>query len=387
MALYAPDARMERGRLGVMAAGNGTGEFPFADGEFYRSLCLAGQAADIGVFIFAPSLIDWERGLVTGYAHNDPVQRWAKSEYPLPAVVYDRCFPHTRDDYEAYRNVRVKLALTPGIRMLGNALRNKWDIYRMMNRDPLLKRHLPATRLLHTSAALERWLDDAGEAVLKPLDGSQGRGVLHVSKQQAPAMPNRYEITGRDMDNAPIVRKFAGFEPLRGWLRAFAEGRRYLIQRKLALTSNSGEPFDVRALMQKDGGGVWRLTGIAVRCGMPGGLTANLHGGGRAAEPEPFLRERFGRERAGALIDRLSCLAQRIPQVLESYCGRLAELGIDFGIDDSGRIWIIEVNSKPGRAAFAQLGKPLVRKQSIEHPVQYAKYLVCHNAAYSLPTV
>jgi len=381
MTLYAGALRGERKRLGVMAAENGEGDFPFTDGEFYRSLCLAGHEVGLGVFIFSPCRIDWDYGKVPGYTYDGLLGKWTVADYPLPAVVYDRSFPKTRKDIAIYRKLRAKLAQTPGTRLLGNGLRNKWDVHRMLSRDPSLRVHLPKTRLLQSSSVLYRWLQDNGEAILKPLDGTHGRGVLHVVRTQGAAAHDEaekttYHLHGRDLNNEPISLPFGSFDALQHWLRTFAEERHFLIQRKLALATESGVPFDVRALMQKGTTGMWQLTGFAVRCGHPGGLTANLHGGGEAVEPESFLRERYGSAAAGELLDRLTQLSKRIPAVLESFCGRLAELGIDFGIDADGAIWIIEVNSKPGRSVFAQMQQPLRRKLSIESPVHYAKYMI-----------
>ena len=45
----------------------------------------------------------------------------------------------------------------------------------------------------------------------------------------------------------------------------------------------------------------------------------------------------------------------QLPPFIESRHGRLVELGIDIGVDKNGEVWIIEINSKPGRASFRRL--------------------------------
>ena len=94
---------------------------------------------------------------------------------------------------------------------------------------------------------------------------------------------------------------------------------------------------------------------MAVRQGAPGSVTSNLHGGGHAEDAESFLRGKYGTEAAKAIVATAREIALRVPDVLEQYHGRLAELGVDLGVDADGKVWILEANSKPGRSAFAAL--------------------------------
>ncbi|WP_036724954.1 YheC/YheD family protein, partial [Paenibacillus forsythiae] len=121
------------------------------------------------------------------------------------------------------------------------------------------------------------------------------------------------------------------------------------------LSGSGGQPFDVRVLMQKDGNGRWTLGGMAVRLGPRGSLTSNLHGGGTAVHPASFLRKQYGGAAANILAE-LALASAFLPPLLEAGFGRLGELGLDFGIDPGGRIWLLEANSKPGRSAFALTG-------------------------------
>ncbi|MDT2286965.1 hypothetical protein P7H17_14280 [Paenibacillus larvae] len=57
----------------------------------------------------------------------------------------------------------------------------------------------------------------------------------------------------------------------------------------------------------------------------------------------------------------------------------MAELGIDFGISPDSRIWLLEINSKPGRSAFRQLGNPKIFRKAVANPVRYAACLARHS--------
>lgn len=160
------------------------------------------------------------------------------------------------------------------------------------------------------------------------------------------------------------------------WIEHFTRKRNFLIQPYLHLQSREGYPFDIRVLMQKNESGQWTHTGMAVRRGKKGGITSNLHGGGRAVTVLPFLTKEFGITQAEQTTTELHQLSEVIPEILESHYGRLGELGIDFGMDMNGNIWLLEVNSKPGRTSFRQIDDPDSALLAAENPLRYARYLL-----------
>ena len=66
-----------------------------------------------------------------------------------------------------------------------------------------------------------------------------------------------------------------------------------------------------------------------------------------------------------------------IPQYLEKTTKRrLVELGLDIAVDRDGRVWILEVNIKPGRSLWRKIDNKEAVDRSIRAPVQYAWYLL-----------
>lgn len=79
------------------------------------------------------------------------------------------------------------------------------------------------------------------------------------------------------------------------------------------------------------------------------------------------------RNRAKAQIRRLS---RQVVDALEQGSGRtFGELGIDLGLDTSGKVWIIEVNSKPRKTPTTEKGRQDLVDLSFERPMRYAIYL------------
>ncbi|TBL75077.1 YheC/YheD family protein [Paenibacillus thalictri] len=351
------------------------GTIPFMNQSFYRQLILLGAKTGLHVFVFHPRSLDWEQQAVTGFTFNETENAWHKARFPLPELVYDRCFFTNRRQYQEYKEQIGHLSDGKRVRLLGHRLKGKWDVHQMLLAEPELSAYLPETLPYDGIRSLSGWFARHTEAILKPQKGSHGKGILHVRHNP---QSGRYFVRGRDRLNHTVERVFERFPTFKRWLDSLISGRSYLIQRYLTLTTERGDAYDVRSLMQKDGTGRWRLTGMAVRCGQRGSITSNLHGGGEAAEIRAFLAGQFGEERSAAITAELEHLSHLLPETLERHHGRLAELGLDLGVDKDGRVWILEVNSKPGRSVFARLQQDKVRYRSLNNPIRYAAFLLNH---------
>jgi glutathione synthase/RimK-type ligase-like ATP-grasp enzyme len=349
------------------------GPVPFGSSRFYRKLAAAGETLGLAVYVFALDWIDWTARRVTGYAYDKARARWARASFPLPRLVYDRAFPRTKAELMRLRAGVLRLAAEPGVALLGRGLGGKLDVYRLLAKEPSLLPLLPPSEPYAGPASLARLLRERGDVVVKPQGGTHGKGVFRLRKTAADA----YEARGRTKANRSIALRFADREALLRWADArLIGGRPFLIQPYLDLTTSSGEPFDIRALVQKNGDGRWSFTGAAARVGRPGGLTSNLHGGGAPRSGADVLEERFGREEAERVLRVVRRAALAIPPVLERGHGPLLELGIDFGVDAEGQVWVLEVNSKPGRTSFTRLVDDRVGIAAVTSPIRYARYVL-----------
>lgn len=363
-------ARVPAQTLGIMVCPV-AGDPPIPEKSYFRRLALLARGLGMTVFVFSPNRVDWERRRVVGYAYSTLSRRWEKRVYPLPNVVYDRCFYADARTYAAYREPIRRLVRFPGVRFLGYGLKGKWDVHQMLITDDELAPYLPETEPMRNVADVSRWLEEKGELFLKPHGGSHGKGVLRIRE-----VPHGYILTGRNSRNETVRLGFRSRSRMLAWVRRFTSGRRYLIQRYLTLTTKDGVAFDIRALVQKNGKGRWELTGLAVRQGAPGSVTSNLHGGGRAEEAEPFLRRIYGAETASRILETVRRIAMRVPETLERHHGRLAELGVDIGVDADGSVWLLEANSKPGRSSFSALSDKRASETAVRNPLLYAKFML-----------
>ncbi|WNC16218.1 YheC/YheD family protein [Brevibacillus brevis] len=348
--------------LGIMTRCQGS---RFVDKGYYKKLTLFGRKRGIRVFVFSPRQVNFAARTVAGFEYRNGA--WQSDTFPLPAFIYDRCF--VGPAYRHYKPFVEKLQNDRNITFLGYGLSGKWQVHQMLIQSPQLAPLLPPTELFSFSS-LQETLATHGAAVIKPMAGTHGIGVVRIKECRG-----GYEVSGRNRENQPFRRvlKEGG---LKQFVTSFTAGRKFLVQPYLHLHTPDGSPYDVRVLVQKNGKGEWETTGKAVRIGDKRSITSNLHGGGRAVSLTPFLSRHYKpavRARITQTIDRL---AVELPRFLEQSHGRLVELGIDVGIDTAGNVWIIEVNSRPGRTVFSMINDPDAKFHSITQPVRYAHYLM-----------
>ncbi|WP_438446137.1 YheC/YheD family endospore coat-associated protein [Gorillibacterium sp. sgz5001074] len=344
---------------------------PFGEAPFCARLCRLGRGLGLQVYVFSPLWVDPERMQVRGFTISRNGIGWEEGIFPLPDLIYDRSFFVNRSDYLRHKAAVRRLQQLKATPCLGHGLKSKWEALVYLGRDPELRPYLPKTVKLARPGLPAEWLRTAERVFLKPLSGSQGKGAAMAER-----LPSGYRVRARDSTNRSIERTFRDSAGLTAWIRSFTGNRKYLLQQYLELQSGDGTAWDVRSLVQKNGQGLWELTGMAVRLGGTGSITSNLHGGGDAFEVLPFLERQFGSDRAADIAGKLRFLSERIPPALEASNGRMAELGIDLGVDRNGRVWIIEVNTKPGRSVFHRLQQRQESYRAALHPVAYAKHLL-----------
>lgn len=348
------------------------GNPPFAEGSFIKRLCLIASESGLVLFAFAPWTWDEHSNLVKGWVWNKQREDWECARYRLPNVVYDRSWPLNNEEKLRFRSSIQRLHAAKRLTYLNNRMPNKGKIYEILAKEPQFLSILPPTAAYEGPNSLSSWLRCHNHAVfLKPAAGSQGKRVVAVVHMDNGTV----QLTGRQQDNRPLSLSCASESEALRLLHRWIGHRAYLMQPLLDLRGPKGEPLDLRALMQKNDKGLWTLTGIAARCGKLGTVTSNLHGGGMASSAKEVLASLFGEQRGTELLQEIRKISFQLVNRLEETLGRFAEIGMDYGIDRSGRIWFLEANSKPGRAAMESVGKAAVSKAA-EQPLSYARSIL-----------
>ncbi|EGL82569.1 hypothetical protein CathTA2_1931 [Caldalkalibacillus thermarum TA2.A1] len=343
---------------------------PFPEKKFFQHLTQHANTLGIQVTVFSPHSINWTKGIISGYRYNESKAKWVQGTYPLPSLIYDRIFYHSRQHIRKVAPVIKRLQQEYGVLLLGKGLPGKWKVYHMLIDDGILSSFLPETLLFRPGTQWRKKLVEHKALFFKPSSGTHGKGVLKVT-----LAGKRIAVQGRTWHNHLLQIDFSSFSACETWLKKYVRQRQYIIQPYLELTTPDAIPFDMRILLQKNGTGQWTVTGSVIRTGPKGKLTSNLHGGGTAVEANRFLNKYYRPEQIESIFDQLNLLVGRLPHHLEKKHGPLFELGLDVGIDRTGKVWLLEVNSKPGRRSFQLSRDYQALSNAIYAPAKYANYV------------
>ncbi|MBL0388500.1 YheC/YheD family protein [Tumebacillus sp. ITR2] len=340
----------------------------------FKHLLNAAEEEGMTGYVFSPLDIEWEQDFVTGYAWDSSHRVWRRRRMPMPDVVYDQIVSRVfqkRDDVAEQRERLLKMVRPRGF---NPDFFDKSQVHTWLSGAPRTKNLVPDAITFKTSTQASQFLYRHSDVYMKPIHGSLGIGILRLKRR--PEGQVQYQMKKK---GGALVQGTAG--SISEFLKKFAPRLRkgpYLIQETLRLKTWQGRPFDIRLLLQKDGTGKWNRTKTFCRIAQDGDITSNLSTGGDALAVKAVLKDILPGDKAvNRVMRELSQIAEDVPAVLEATVeGTLGELGLDLGLDENGKIWVIEINSKPWKKPNIEDGE--WRELSLlafARPVQFAKYL------------
>jgi hypothetical protein len=324
-------------------------------------------------------------GYIPGFEHL-PEQRdegdqapWAASVWrpivvPLPDVVYDRLPSRTIEAKPEVMEAKSRLMVLPDCLYFNPMFLDKWETHLVLRKIDEVAAYLPPTKFVETPEDIKEFLLRYKSVFLKPSSGSLGRRIIKIFLDEQ----GHFNYMYRSRDKQTIEGSTADFYVLMNLLKPVMGKRTYVVQKDLALARYENCPFDIRVLAQKDMWGSWRRTKIYVRKAAPDSFLSNLSDGARPKAISEVLKEVFAADFQApfGLGEDIRRAVRKIPPALERGTGRMwGELGIDLGIDKFGKIWLIEINSKPFRALVSESGSFKIIKRSLMRPLEYSKFL------------
>ena len=212
---------------------------------------------------------------------------------------------------------------------------SKWTKTSVLRQNPVIARHIPDTRMF-SSDNLHSMLRAYSLVVLKPVVGTGGNGVMMVIRSGG-----RYIV--RHKTSTSVYRSFAA---MLAAVRKKCGRRSYLIQRGIRLATIRGRPIDYRVKVVKQGGS-WKTRAMVGRLARPGLFVTNLCRGGTQLPSAVGIRRSLSASAVRRKKNEMRHLTRLCVEQMERHFPGVTQLGFDYGIDRSGKIWIFEVNTRP----------------------------------------
>lgn len=318
--------------------------------------------------LFSIESIDWERKLIKGLIRKD--SGWLEHTFPLPRVIYDRNVENNCRVESTELRVRLK-----DICKILNAMPKlaKWETIKALEKNAQLIPIIPKTIQYKNCKDLEDSLSIYSSIYLKPDALSKGKGIFRITKAQDGSYKVEYRTT--EENHIGTLKNITDIEGLME--QHLVKGNGYIIQQEICKAIFRENPFDFRALFQKDFEGIWQLSGAAGRIAGTGSIITSPRSGGSVEDLEIILKEVFNEDFSikNSLYQNIIYFGREICLTLEKEFGVCAELGLDLAIDKNGKIWVIEVNGKPLKVSLKRLGDPEIVYRCNRRPIEYAAAL------------
>lgn len=304
---------------------------------------------------FTKKGIDWMNKKIKGVILKNG--EWIEAETRFPDAVYNRF-------YSGSSEISQRLEEIIGNGKVFNSLTlfDKYMIYQALGKSSLKRYMIPTA--IYKAEALLALLNKRGAALIKPAKGAMGSHVYKIK-----AEGGGYKVYLQTSMNPHVVQNN---DELISYIRNEIGNRKYVIQPFIDFAKVNGHMFDIRMLVQKNGGGQWHITAEISRVCYKESFVSNFVYALKTAEDALA-----GTEFEGKLLPYIRKISIYAANLLEEKLGRLGEISVDFGIGADGRLWIIEINGKPDKQIYQELS-PDISEKVYRTPIEYALYLAKH---------
>ncbi|OGX68592.1 MAG: hypothetical protein A2189_04625 [Paenibacillus sp. RIFOXYA1_FULL_44_5] len=215
-------------------------------------------------------------------------------------------------------------------------MRGKWRLHHYYLKDSTIARYLPDTAIFNRTT-LQQFLSRYMEIYVKPNLEHMGKGIIKVWKQN-----QQYayvKVSGK-------LTFVSSLNLLYKRLSALTGTQSYLVQKGIPLAKLAGRSYDIRVMMMRGGSNEWQYAGMLAKVAGPGSVITNINRGKgyvttvrRALTRSLNLNQQQVDQVENTLIRLSHRICERFRGIKYS-----SQIGIDFGIDQQQKIWVIEIN-------------------------------------------
>ncbi|MFB9327502.1 YheC/YheD family protein [Paenibacillus aurantiacus] len=297
---------------------------------------------------------------------------WRKIAVPVADVISNRLTSRKLENKPSVQHFFREVKSRHHTVVFNEKFLDKPEVFEALGRDRTLVKYLPESHVLRNYAMLKSMCSKYSTVFLKPVRGSLGKGIIRITRlDQENFVAHHATVGGTRKQNYSNLLKL--FSSISGKMKSV----RYQIQQGLNLIDIGGRPVDFRALVQKNEQGKWSMTSIVARTAGSHHFVSNLaRGGTLSTVKEAVAKSNLSNAQGHDAFARLQRAALDIAQGIDTQIpAHFGELGIDLALDTNGRVWLLEVNSKPSKNDNTPLQPDQKIRPSVRNLMRYARHL------------
>ncbi len=283
------------------------------------------------VFIGSSEGINIENQTMRGFFYQqDSDDPWIEGVFPYPNALYKR----TGISEEKYSNLVMHL----GDQIFNTYFFNKWELWQCLSPYEGIKAHLPHTEKLTDTDVLLKMVEHYGSVYLKKVSGEKSLGIYKVKK-----LDTGYEFIDRHRKQY----RLANINEVSAFVKEIVrKNGSYIVQQAVKGKRIEDRSFDIRVVLQKDENKEWSCTGMIARFGGTGSIASNIGLSGMAKRGREALEQLFNLTSQEAIMKENDIIrvCSNACEMLNKSIGHYGDLGIDIILDESQKVWILEIN-------------------------------------------
>ncbi|UKS24359.1 YheC/YheD family protein [Paenibacillus sp. HWE-109] len=337
----------------------------------FLDLIQTGERLGVDVYVVTTKDFNLSGSDIYGYRFKPAAKKWSRELVPAPQVVYNR-IPYRKMEMKPEVQQTIQACnRSSSVQLFNPSFFNKWTLFSWLNSAKESKVYMPDTLQLSEAKDITQLLRKHPVLYLKPVKGKAGRGIMRIERITTKNDQSHYRLS-RQEDKKMTYSYHSSADDIWTEWDKHRGSHDYIVQQGIMLTRYKQRAYDLRALIQKTGKGVWSVSGVGARVAGKASITTHVPRGGSIDEPLKLLTAAFGAKEAKSILLRVRKAAVTLATQIEKSSGnQLGEMSMDIGVDTNGHIWFFEANSKP-----MKFDEPNIRQKSLERIIRYSLYLM-----------
>ncbi len=229
--------------------------------------------------------------------------------------------------------------------------KSKWKKWLAMKQSSFVSSHLPDTAI-YSLGTLKKFLSSFTIVFVKPDHLSLGKNVIRVQRKE-----NHYTA-----HKGKVIKQFSTLDAMEKWLRGIYNNKKTLVQQGIVFAKVEGKPVDMRSVIIKNEKGKWEVTATVARVAGRGLAITNVAAGGHILTIEEYLRKLgYSNKDQQSFFKRFNKLSIDVGNQM-SKLYRNTIYGLDIGMDQAGKLWVIEANTSPDNRFLPKYNSKMYRR-------------------------